>query len=358
MTTFTHTPAPDPVPAEARQRALRDPGFGKVFTDHMASARWAPEAGWHDLRVRALENYSLHPASAVLHYAQEIFEGLKAFRHADDSIWLFRPEFNARRFVASAERLALPALPPELFVQSVVALVTADQAWVPTGPGERSLYLRPYMFGSEAFLGVRPSAQVDYGVIASPAGAYFTADSGVALWVSETYARAGRGGTGAAKCGGNYASSLAAQVEAQRNGCHQVLYLSEGDRALEESGTMNLFLVTADRHLVTPTLGTILDGATRNSVLELAAEHDLEPVERSVTIDELRTQCADGTVTEMFAAGTAAVITPILEFRGRGYTQAVGGGTPGATTLAIREHIVGIQFGTRPDTRGWLHRVV
>lgn len=354
--TFIHTPTPAPVPAEERRRVLRDPGFGRVFTDHMASAQWMPDEGWHDLRVRAIENYSLHPAAAVLHYAQEIFEGLKAFRHADGSIWLFRPDFNARRFVASAKRLALPQLPPDLFIDSVTALTKADQPWVPTAETKCSLYLRPYMFGSEAFLGVRPSARVDYGVIASPAGAYFAAGSGITLWVTETFARAGRGGTGAAKCGGNYASSLAAQIEAEQNGCQQVLYLTEGDRALEESGTMNLFLVTADRELITPHLGTILDGATRSSVLELASEHGLTPVERSMTIDELRARCADGTVIEMFAAGTAAVITPIVEFRGKNYNQVVNFGDPGAATLAFREHILGIQIGELPDKHNWLHR--
>ena len=311
-------------------------------------------------RSSALEPYSLHPAAAVLHYAQEIFEGLKATRHADGSIWLFRPELNARRFVNSARRLALPVLEEELFLDSIVALVRADQDWVPPHDGERSLYLRPYMFGSEAFLGVRPAAQVSYGVIASPAGSYFSSGvSGVTLWVSEHFTRAATGGTGAAKCGGNYAGSLAAQVEAQQHGCEQVLYLSgDDDRYLEESGTMNLFLVTADGELVTPGLGTILEGVTRDSVLELADEHDLKPVERQVSLADLRAGCDDGSITEMFAAGTAAVITPIVGFKGDGYAHTVGDGQPGSVTLAIRTHLLDVQFGRVPDTRNWLHPVV
>ncbi|MBV9821277.1 MAG: branched-chain amino acid aminotransferase [Actinobacteria bacterium] len=349
-----------PVPEQERARILTDPGFGRYFTDHMASAVWTTDAGWQDCQVKALEPYSLHPAAAVLHYAQEIFEGLKAMRHADGSIWLFRPDLNARRFVRSAARLALPVLPEELFVDSLVQLVRTDADWVPQHDGEKSLYLRPYMFGSEAFLGVRPAVEVSYGVIASPAGSYFASGvKGVTLWVSERFTRAAPGGTGAAKCGGNYAGGLAAQVEAQQHGCEQVLYLSgDRERYLEESGTMNLFLVTSDGELITPGLGTILEGVTRDSVIELADEHDLKPVERPVSLDDLRTGCDNGTITEMFAAGTAAVITPIVGFKGDGYAHTAGDGTPGKVTMAIREHLLDVQFGRVPDTRNWLHPVV
>ncbi|MEO7260884.1 MAG: branched-chain amino acid aminotransferase [Jatrophihabitantaceae bacterium] len=361
MTTrFQLTPTIQPVAQDERAKMLAEPGFGRFFSDHMASATWTPDEDWHDFGITALAPYSLHPAASVLHYGQEIFEGMKAFRHADGSIWLFRPELNARRFANSARRLALPVLSEELFVESIVELVRADQDWVPPFDGERSLYLRPYMFGSEAFLGVRSAARVSYGVIASPAGAYFSSGvGGVTLWVSENYTRAAKGGTGAAKCGGNYAASLAPQAEAQEHGCEQVLYLSDDeDRYLEESGTMNLFLVTADGELVTPGLGTILEGVTRASVLELAAEHDLKPVERRVRLADLRAACADGSITEMFAAGTAAVITPIVGFKGNGYAHTVAAGQPGAVTLAIREHILDVQFGRVPDTGSWLHRVV
>jgi branched-chain amino acid aminotransferase len=350
-----------PLPDAERETILADPGFGRFFSDHMASAVWTPETGWHDCQVTALAPMSLHPATAVLHYAQEIFEGLKVFRHDDGSIWLFRPELNARRFVRSARRMALPDLEKELFIGSIETLVRADQSWVPSPDGERSLYVRPFMFATEVFLGVRPAARVTYCVIASPVASYFSsAADGVTLWISENYTRAAQGGTGAAKCGGNYAASLVAQVEAQENGCDQVLYLSSDDhRNLEESGTMNLFLVTADRQLITPALsGTILDGVTRDSVLELAAEHDLKPLERDLGLDDLRERCADGSIVEMFAAGTAAVITPILRFKGREYQHTVGDGRPGASTLDMRTHILGIQYGRVPDTRNWLHRVI
>ena len=360
MTHFRVIPNDHPTPERERAEMLADPGFGRFFSDHMASATWTSEAGWHDFEVRAVRPYSLHPAASVLHYAQEIFEGLKAMRHPDGSIWLFRPDLNARRFVSSARRLALPVLEEELFIESLVELVRTDQAWVPPSDGERSLYLRPYMFGSEAFLGVRAAVEVTYGAIASPAGSYFRSGvGGVTLWVSENFSRAAKGGTGAAKCGGNYAASLAAQVEAQQNGCEQVLYLSgDDDRYLEESGTMNLFLVTADGELITPGLGTILEGVTRDSVLELAAEHDLKPVERPVALADLRAGCADGSITELFASGTAAIITPIVGFKGTGFTQAVGKGEPGQLTLAIRKHLLDIQFGRLPDTHNWLHPVV
>lgn len=357
---FSLQPTTNPLPEAERTAVLSDPGFGRYFTDHMATATWTAAAGWHDLRVGPLQPFSMHPSAAVLHYAQEIFEGMKAYRHADSSVWLFRPEQNARRFARSARRLALPELPEAAFLDSVEAVVRADEAWVPAYGGEQSLYLRPFMFASEAFLGVRPAAEVTYSVIASPAGAYFSAGvTGVKLWVSTTYTRASEGGTGAAKCGGNYAGGLAAQLEAQQQGCDQVLYVDGAEhRWLEESGTMNLCLITSDGQLVTPGLGTILEGVTRDSVLELVTEHGLSPVERRVSLAELRTGCEEGSITEMFAVGTAAVITPIVGIKGDGYEVAVGDARPGKFTLAIREHILDIQYGRVPDTRGWLRRVL
>jgi branched-chain amino acid aminotransferase len=348
------------VPDEQRAAILADPGFGKHFTDHMSLAVWTAQTGWTGQRVVPLAPFSMHPSAAVLHYAQEIFEGMKAYRHSDGSIWLFRPESNARRFARSARRLALPELDEAGFIDSIVQLVRTDQDWVPAYGDEKSLYLRPFMFASEAFLGVRPASEVTYSVIASPAGPYFPGGvTGVRLWVSTTYTRAAPGGTGEAKCGGNYASSLAAQLEAHEHGCEQVLYVDGIEHQwLEESGTMNLCLVTSDGELVTPGLGTILEGVTRDSVLALASEHGLTPVERRIGLDELKTRCADGTVTEVFAAGTAAVITPITGFRGADYDVTVGGGEPGKQTLAIREHLLDIQYGRVPDSHGWLHRVV
>jgi branched-chain amino acid aminotransferase len=358
---FSVEPTSTPLPDEQRAAILAAPGFGKYFTDHMSVARWTPETAWTEQRVTALAPFSMHPSAAVLHYAQEIFEGMKAYRHRDGSIWLFRPESNARRFARSARRLALPELDEASFIESVTALVEADQAWVPeyADGDEKSLYLRPFMFASEAFLGVRPATEVTYSVIASPAGPYFPSGvTGVTLWVSTNYTRAAPGGTGEAKCGGNYASSLAAQLEAQEHGCEQVLYVDGVEhRWLEESGTMNLCLVTSDGELLTPGLGTILEGVTRDCVLALAADHGLTPVERRIGLDEVRTRSEDGSITEVFAAGTAAVVTPIIGFRGDGYDVKVGTGEPGKQTLAIREHLLDIQYGRAEDKRNWLRRV-
>jgi len=349
-----------PVSEADRSAMLAAPGFGRYFTDHMASATWTPGAGWHDRQVGPLEPFILHPGAAVLHYAQEIFEGLKAYRHADGGVRLFRPACNARRFVQSAKRMSLPPLPEEDFLASIEALIGADEPWVPEASGERSLYIRPFMFAAETFLGVRPAERVVYSVIACPAQPYFLSGlNGVVLWVSTSYTRAGRGGTGAAKCGGNYGASLAAQAEADRQGCDQVLYLDgAGEEAcIEESGTMNLFIVTSRGELVTPELGTILEGVTRNTVLALAPEFDLTPVERPIPFAELSAGIADGTVTEVFAAGTAAVLTPVTGIRGEGYVLTIGGGEPGPRTMALREHVLGIQYGQVEDTHGWLRYV-
>lgn len=361
---FPHHPAPL-LPEDQRAAALANPGFGVHFTDHMARARWTQENGWQGDEISVRRPYSLDPAAAVLHYAQEIFEGLKAYRHDDGSVWLFRPDRNARRFVASAQRLALPQLPEEDFLTGIEQLIQADQVWVPDPSDEKSLYLRPYMFAAEAFLGVRPARDVAYGVIASPAGPYFAGGvHGVILWVTRQYTRAAPGGTGAAKCGGNYASSLAAQMEALEHGCDQVLYADGAHREwLEESGTMNLMAVTRERRLVTPPLGTILEGVTRESVLALATDHGLEPQERRMSVSELMAGIEDGSVTELFACGTAAVITPITGLRGESedgtaYDIQVGSGEPGSTTMALRDHLLAIQYGRVDDRHGWLRRVV
>jgi branched-chain amino acid aminotransferase len=357
---FRLTPTDHPTPRQTRDEILTDPGFGRHFTDHMATAVWTADAGWHDHEVRALAPFTMHPGSAVLHYAQEILEGLKAFRHADGSVWLFRPELNARRFAASAGRMVLPELDEETFTESVAALVRADEAWVPPYGGEQSLYVRPFMFASEAFLGVRPAQHVTYCVLACPAGSYFpNGVTGVTLWISTRYSRASIGGTGAAKCGGNYAASLAPQLEALEHGCEQVLYLGGEDRRnIDESGTMNVFFVTRDHQLITPSLGTILDGVTRDSVLTLAVEHGLEPVERLIDMDETRDGVADGSITEAFAAGTAAVITPILGLKSEEFSTTVGDGKPGKYTQEFREHLLDIQHGQATDNHGWMYRVL
>lgn len=357
---FPVTRTDAPAPAEQRERILTDPGFGRYFTDHMVTVEWTPDEGWHGHRIGPLAPFTLHPGAAVLHYAQEILEGLKAYRHADDSIWLFRPELNARRFALSAERMVLPELDEETFIESLGALVRTEEAWVPPYGGEQSLYLRPFMIGTEPFLGVRAARAVTYAVLACPAGAYFPDGvTGVKLWVSTRYSRASIGGTGAAKFGGNYAASLRPAVEAAEHGCEQVLYLGgENRRNIDESGTMNVFLVTADGQLLTPTLGTILDGVTRDSLMTLAPEHGLEAGERELSLDEVREGLADGTFTEVFAAGTAAVITPIVELRGAGFETVIGDGKPGPVTQRLREHLLDIQYGRAADAHGWMRRVM
>ncbi|WP_040320521.1 branched-chain amino acid aminotransferase [Aeromicrobium marinum] len=342
-----------------RDAVLADPGFGRHFTDHMFLAEWTPETGWADARVVPYGPLSLDPATAVLHYAQEIFEGLKAYRHADDSVWCFRPEDNAERMQRSAHRLALPELPTDWFTGSIEALVAADAAWVPSGE-ETSLYLRPFMFASEAFLGVRPSQHVTYSVIASPAGAYFPGGlKPVDIWLSEEYSRAGAGGTGAAKCGGNYASSLLPQQEATRNGCQQVAFLDSVEhRWVEELGGMNLYFVQADGSIVTPELsGSILEGITRSSIITLAADLGHDVVERRVSIDEWRDGVADGTITEVFACGTAAVVTPVGRLKWDGGEAVSADGDAGKVTHEIRSALVDIQYGRAEDRHGWMTRV-
>ncbi|MEE1617137.1 branched-chain amino acid aminotransferase [Brachybacterium sp. J153] len=346
---------------DERARTLAAPGFGQHFTDFMTHARWTVEGGWAGGEVIPFGPLQLSPASAVLHYGQEIFEGLKAFRHADGSVWTFRPERNAERLAASARRLALPELPVEDFLASLRAQVAADEPWVPEPTGEQSLYLRPFMIANEEFLGVRASHVVDYYVIASPAGAYFPRGvQPLVVWITDEFARAGAGGTGAAKCGGNYASSLLGKAQAAEHGADEVLFLdSETHTSIDELSGMNVFAITADGRILTPSLsGSILEGVTRSSILTLAADRGLEPVEQRLVMDEVLAQLASGEITEMFACGTAAVITPIGEFRHPGGAQPVGDGGSGETTLALRQELTDIQYGRVPDRHGWLTRLV
>jgi branched-chain amino acid aminotransferase len=352
------TASENPVDDARLAEILANPGFGVHFTDHMFVVEWTPEEGWHDARVTPYGPLTLDPATAVLHYAQEIFEGMKAYRHADGSIWAFRPEENAARMVRSSRRLALPALDVEDFVQAVEAIVTADQRWVPDPEGEKSLYVRPFMFASEAFLGVRPAQHVTFMVICSPAGSYFKGGvKPVSLWLSEEYTRAGRGGMGAAKTGGNYASSLLPQSEAIEQGCDQVVFLDgEEGRYVEELGGMNLYFVHKDGRIVTPALGTILEGITRGSIIELAGKMGHQVEERRFSIDEWREGVSSGEITEIFACGTAAVVTPVGELRWAGGSAPAPASTE--LTLAIRQALVDVQYGRAEDTFGWMHRIV
>ena len=354
---YTVTPSSHPRSTEQRAALLAgDLGFGKHMTDHMVSIDWDAERGWHAARVQAYGPLALDPAAAVLHYGQEIFEGIKAYRHADGSIWTFRPQANGERLQRSAARLTLPSLPVDEFVESLRQLVAIDHEWVPSA-AETSLYFRPFMIATEAFLGVRPAQAAAYHVIASPAGAYFANGvSPVSIWLSQDYARAAKGGTGAAKCGGNYAASLLPQQEAVAQGCSQVLFLDpvEG-KYLEELGGMNVFLVYRDGRIVTPELsGSILEGITRASVLQLARARGLTVEERKVSIDEWKDGVASGEISEAFACGTAAVITPIGQLKGKAFAVGDIAAPAGEVTMAIRRELTDIQYGRLPDRHGWL----
>ena len=357
--TFRHEPHPSPIVASERGALIADPGFGRVFTDHMAVARYTETEGWHDLRITARAPLTLDPSTAVLHYAQEIFEGLKAYRQPGGGIALFRAGANARRFRDSARRMAMAELPEEIFLESIQALVRADREWMPPGEGG-ALYLRPFMIASEVFLGVKPAAEYLYMCIASSVGSYFKSGvQGVTLWVSEHYTRAAPGGTGAAKCGGNYACSLAAQKEAIAQGCDQVVFLDAAERRwIEELGGMNVFFVFADGRLRTPPLsGTILPGVTRASLIRLARDAGLTVEEEPYAIDQWQADAEAGRLIESFACGTAAVVTPIARVRGTGLDFTIGGGAVGQTTERLRAALTGIQRGTVPDPHGWIERI-
>ncbi|KXK63190.1 branched-chain amino acid aminotransferase [Micromonospora fluostatini] len=348
------------VPAADRAALLANPGFGRVFTDHMVTIRYAEGKGWYDARVEARAPIPMDPASAVLHYAQEIFEGLKAYRSVGGGVTMFRPDANAARLAASARRMSMPELPEQVFLDSLHRLVEIDREWIPEDE-DGSLYLRPFMFASEVFLGVRPANEYLYAVIASPVGAYFSGGiKPVTVWVSPEYTRAAPGGTGAAKCGGNYAASLVAQAEAIEAGCDQVVFLDAVERRyVDELGGMNVFFVYDDGTLVTPPLsGTILPGITRESVLVLAAEAGHRVEERPVSFDEWQADAASGRLREVFACGTAAVITPIGQVRFPDGEFAIADGGSGEVTMTLRQQLVDIQRGKAADPHGWVRRVL
>ncbi|GAA4026670.1 branched-chain amino acid aminotransferase [Actimicrobium antarcticum] len=353
---FTQEVHPNPTSIDAIAAHLENPGFGRIFTDHMVTARWTEERGWHDAKVEFRKPFQLDPACAVLHYAQEIFEGMKAYRGAGDSVLLFRPTENARRFQRSAERMAMAPVPEALFIKAVEALVSADKRWIPDGDG--SLYLRPFMFASETFLGVRPSKEYIFCVIACPVGPYFkNGNSAVTVWVSDEYTRAAPGGTGAAKCGGNYAASLLAQAQAAEHGCDQVVFLDAVEhRWVEELGGMNIFFSMADGTLVTPPLnGNILPGITRASVIDLARNEGITVEERPYSFDQWCADVASGHLREVFACGTAAVIAGVGRIRHVGGELVIGDGTVGPVTERIRDLLTGIQRGRIDDPLSWVH---
>ena len=353
---FLLAPNPEAASEAERVQALTDLHFGSVFTDHMAHARWTRGVGWTDHEITAYGDLTLSPAAAVLHYGQEIFEGIKAYRHADGSIWTFRPRYNAARLNISARRMALPELPEEDFIASLVDLVRADGHWVPSGEGE-SLYLRPFVFASAAFLGVRAADVVDYYVIASPSGAYFTGGlKPISIWVSQNFHRAGRGGTGFAKTGGNYASSLLPQQEAAAKGCDQVCFLDDvTERNLEELGGMNIMVVDHDGTVRTPHLtGTILEGSTRSAIIRLLIDSGRRVVEDTISLEDLLSDIESGRVREVFACGTAAVVVPLGRLKGEGFDVTIEGS---AVTSEIHDRLTGIQYGTYEDPHNWMYRL-
>jgi branched-chain amino acid aminotransferase len=374
MIDFEIRPSGHPMPDAEREAVLASPGFGQVFTDHMITLRWSAERGWHDGRLEPYGPFTFDPATMVFHYAQEFFEGLKAYRQESGSITLFRPDANAARFNRSAQRMAMPELPEETFIRALELLVTQDRDWVPAGEGN-SLYLRPFLIATQRGLGVNhPSSEYLFCVIASPAASYFGGgDKGakevkgvnpVTVWLSEDYTRAAPGGTGAVKCGGNYAASFVAQRQAVEQGCDQVVWLDAAEhRWVEEMGGMNLFFVYAgddggQPYITTPPLtGTLLPGITRDSLLRLAPELGIKTVEERISIDAWQAQCASGELTEVFACGTAAVITPVGRVKGASAQWAVADGQPGPVTMRLREELVAIQYGHGLDPFGWVHKV-
>jgi branched-chain amino acid aminotransferase len=365
---FAVHPAPDPVPSARRAELLEAPGFGRVFTDHMITLRWTAERGWHDGRLEAYGPLRLDPATSVFHYAQEIFEGLKAYRQQSGPIVAFRPFANAARFRRSAQRLAMPELPEDTFVRAIELLVSQDRAWVPTA-AEHSLYLRPFMIATDASLGVsKPSSSYLLVVIAAPAGPYFSGGvRPVSVWLADNYSRAAPGGTGAAKAGGNYAAGFAAQREALEHGCDQVVWLDAVEhRWVEEMGGMNMFFVHGEgarARITTPPLtGTLLPGITRDALLTLAPDLGIPAAEEPISVAEWRDGCRDGEITEVFACGTAAVVTPVGTIRSSsgGWTVGPGGSAatgPGPVTARLRNTLMGIQFGQLPDPYGWIHKI-
>ncbi|WP_409362097.1 branched-chain amino acid aminotransferase [Bartonella heixiaziensis] len=348
-----------PLSDENREEILKGPGFGQFFTDHMCLIQWTKDKGWHNAIISQYKSLEINPASTVLHYAQEIFEGLKAYRAKDGRILLFRPDANAQRFIESARRLAMPELPKDIFLDAVNLLVKIDQKWVSGNPNA-SLYIRPFMFGNENFLGVRPSEEYIFCIIASPVESYFKGEEKtVSVWIETDYSRAGPGGTGAAKCGGNYAASLLAQKCATQNNCSQVLFLDMVEhKRIEELGGMNVCFIMADNTLVTPALnGTILPGITRDSILRLAQQMGLKVEERSYSFESLKQDARSGHLREVFACGTAAVITSIGRFKYKDGEFIIGNEMTGEVTKQLRTQLVDLQKGNKEDTHGWVHSV-
>ena len=348
-----------PTPDAEREAVIANPTFGTHFTDHQVVVVWEKGKGWHSAEVIPYGPILMDPSAAVLHYGQEIFEGIKAYRHEDGSIWTFRPTANAARLQRSAKRMALPELPSDVFVESLRQLIAVDGAWVPQPENEKTLYFRPFEIAAENYLGVRAANRAEYRVIASPVGPYFTGGlKPVSIWIALDSARAGKHGTGEAKTGGNYAASLLAQQEGYEQGCSQVMFLdAESATYIEELGGMNLFFVFANGEVATPSLdGTILHGITRDSVIQLLKDRGIKISERKVSLEEIRKAAASGDLKEVFACGTAAVVTPVGALKSKVEEIQISNES-GALTASIREELTGIQYGRVADRHGWMHKL-
>ncbi|MGY1439913.1 branched-chain amino acid aminotransferase [Streptomyces reniochalinae] len=354
---FAKQTAPDRLPSHRRAALLRDPAFGTVFTEHMSTVRYREGKGWHDARVEPFGPLPLSPASSVLHYGQEVFEGLKVYRTDGGRAQLFRPDANARRLRRSARRLSMPEVPDGVFLGAVEALFAADRDWLPQEPGS-TLYLRPFLIATEVCIGARPAEEYLFCVIATPPGTHFAAGTpAMTVWICDGYTRAAPGGTGAAKCGGNYAAAMAGQAEAAEAGCDQVVFLDAAERAwVEELGGMNIFFVFDDGTLLTPPLtGSVLPGITRDSVLSLARARGYRVAEEPYRRDQWRADAAAGRVREVFACGTAAVVTGIGTVRSPAGEFTVPGPAPGPVTVELRTAVEDIQFGRVEPPENWTH---
>ena len=343
------TTAPKAKPAKGEKL-----GFGHIFTDHMFVMNYTEGKGWHDARIVPYQNISLAPSAMVFHYGQEMFEGLKAYMGEDGKAYLFRPDMNAKRANQSNDRLCIPHIPEEDFVEAVRAVVEVDKDWIPTDPGT-SLYIRPFVIATDEFLGVAPSKTYLFMVILSPSGAYYASGlAPVGIWIEDEYVRAVKGGMGFAKTGGNYAASLIAQVKAHDDGYSQVLWLDGVERKyIEEVGAMNIFFKIGGT-IVTPMLnGSILPGVTRNSVLTLCRAWGYPVEERRISVEELVAAAKDGTLEEVFGTGTAAVVSPVGKLRYMDDVMQIGEGNIGELTQKLYDEITGIQWGKRPDPFSW-----
>lgn len=344
----TKTSSPKTKPADDDLR------FGTLFTDHMFMMDYEEGKGWIDGRIIPYGPISLEPAAVVFHYAQEMFEGLKAYKSADGRLLLFRPDMNAKRTNRTCERLCIPQIPEDLFIAAVKAVVKTDADWIPKKAGT-SLYIEPFIIADEAFVGVRPAKHYKFMIILSPVGPYYVGGlTPTKLYVEDKYVRATPGGTGEAKCGGNYAASLKAQMEASKKGYEQILWLDGVERKyVEEIGTSNAFFMINDEVITAPLGGTILPGITRDTVINVLKQKGIKISERRLTIDEVFNAAKDGSLKEMFASGTAAVISPVGELCYKGENIVINNGEIGNVAQTLYDTIYGIQTGALPDPAGW-----